>query len=76
MSDYLNKSYIDNFLVYFIDISNNKLVEVKDNKTLNSIRRMDKIFIVLLEKSHVLSDIKEIKPLYKWYIEGLNNYEL
>ncbi|MCJ7648818.1 MAG: hypothetical protein MUP85_09420 [Candidatus Lokiarchaeota archaeon] len=70
------KSFIENFLVYFIDITTNLLVEVKDNKTLNLIRRKDKIFIVLLDKSHLVSDIKDIKSLYNWYIEGLNNYDL
>ena len=69
------KSFIENFLVYFIDITTNLLVEVKDNKTLNLIRRKDKIFIVLLDKSHLVSDIKDIKSLYNWYIEGLNNYD-
>ena len=69
------KSFIENFLVYFIDITTNLLVEVKDNKTLNLIRRKDKIFIVLLDKSHLIRDIKDNKTLYNWYIEGLNNYD-
>jgi hypothetical protein len=69
------KSFIENFLVYFIDITTNLLVEVKDTKTLNLLRRKDKIFIVLLDKSHLVSDIKDIESLYNWYIEGLNNYD-
>ena len=64
-----------NFNIYFIDTSTNKLVELKDSKTLNCVRRKDKIFIVLIEKRHSIIEIKEFEPLYHWYIESLNNYD-
>ena len=66
---------LENFTVYSIDTSTDKLVEVKDGKTLNYVRRQEKIFIVLIEKRHSITNIKEFEPLYHWYIESLHNYD-
>ncbi|MFX0000329.1 MAG: hypothetical protein ACFE9Q_09395 [Candidatus Hodarchaeota archaeon] len=69
------KVFIEHYLMFFIDLKNNKLVEIKDDKTLNSIRRNNKIFIVLLDKSIKFSKIEDIPSLYKWYLDNLANYE-
>ncbi len=66
---------LENFKIYFIDTSINQLVEIKDSKTLNTLRRKEKIFFVLIEKRHSITEIKEFEPLYHWYIESLNNYD-
>ena len=66
---------ITNFLIYFIDTSTNKLVELNDSKTLNYVRRKEKIFIVLIDKKYSIAEIKEFEPLYDWYIDSLNNYD-
>jgi len=66
---------LENFSVYFIDTSTNKLVEVKDSKNLNYIRRKEKIFIVLIEKRHSFTEIKDFEPLFHWYIKSLHNYD-
>jgi hypothetical protein len=66
---------LENFKIYFIDTSINQLVEIKDSKMLNALRRKEKAFIVLIEKRHFITEIKEFEPLYHWYIESLNNYD-
>lgn len=66
---------LENFSVYSIDTSTNKLVEVNDSKSLNYIRRKEKIFIVLIEERHSITEIKDFQPLYHWYIESLHNYD-
>jgi len=66
---------LENFMVYSIDTSTDKLVELKDSKILNYVRRKEKIFIVLIEKRHSIINIKEFEPLYHWYIESLHNYD-
>ncbi len=66
---------IEKYLLFFIDINNNKLIEIKDDKTLNLTRRNDKIFIVLLDKSIKFSKIEDIPLLHKWYLDNLANYE-
>ena len=66
---------IEHYSMFFIDISNNRLVEIKDDKTLNSIKKYDKIFIVLLDKSIKNINIDDIPLLCKWYHDNLINYE-
>ncbi len=66
---------IEKYLLFFIDINNNKLIEIKDDKTLNLIKRYDKIFIVLLDKLIKFNKIEDIPLLYKWYLDNLANYE-
>jgi len=67
--------FIEHYLLFFIDINNNKLIEIKDDKTLNLTKRNDKIFIVLFDKSIKFSKIEDIPLLYKWYLDNLANYE-
>ena len=66
---------LENFCIYYIETSTNKLVELKESKTLNYVRRKDKIFIVLIEKRHSITEIKEFEPLSCWYMESLSNYD-
>lgn len=67
--------FIEKYSMFFIDIHNNTLIEITDDKTLNSTKRNDKIFIVLLDKLMKFSKIEDITLLYKWYIDNLANYE-
>jgi hypothetical protein len=60
--------FIENFSIYYINTDNNSLVQIKDNKTLSLARRRDKVFIVLLDKGTKFKTIKDIKPLYDWYL--------
>ncbi len=69
------KVFIENYLMFFIDINDNKLTEIKDDKTLSNIRRNKKIFIVLLDKIIKFSKIEDIPLLHKWYLDSLRNYE-
>lgn len=71
----LEKIFIENYLLYYIDIDNNSLVQIKDNKTLNVVRRNNKIFIVLLDKRFLFDKIEDLEPLAKWYNENLVKYE-
>ncbi|MFX0059929.1 MAG: hypothetical protein ACFE8J_16655, partial [Candidatus Heimdallarchaeota archaeon] len=71
----LEKIFIENYLLYYIDIDNNSLVHIKDNKTLNVVRRNNKIFIVLLDKRFLFDKIEDLEPLAKWYNENLVKYE-
>ncbi|MFX1388295.1 MAG: hypothetical protein ACFE9M_13845 [Promethearchaeota archaeon] len=71
----MEKVIIENYLIYYIDIINNKLTEIKNEQTLSNIRRSNKIFIVLLDKKIEFSKIEDIPLLYKWYLDGLTNYE-
>ena len=71
----LENVIIENYLVFFINTNNNKLIEIKDDKTLNSIRRNNKIFIILLDKLIKFSQIEDIPLLYKWYLDNLAKYE-
>ncbi|MFX1568925.1 MAG: hypothetical protein ACFFCV_11235 [Promethearchaeota archaeon] len=66
---------IEHYLIFFIDIINNRLIEITDDRILNSIKKNDKIFIVLLDKSIKTTIIDEIPILYKWYHDNLINYE-
>jgi hypothetical protein len=71
----LEKIFIENYMLYHIDINNNSLTEITDNKILNAIRRNSKIFIVLLDKRIIFEKIEDIDPLAKWYHENLVKYE-
>jgi len=71
----LEKIFIENYMLYHIDINNNSLTEITDNKILNAIRRNSKIFIVLLDKRIIFEKIEDIEPLAKWYHENLVKYE-
>lgn len=66
---------IEKYSVYYINTTTNKLIEIKDDKTLNSIRRNNKIFVVLLDKLIKFNKIKDIPKLHKWYLNNLANYE-
>lgn len=66
---------LESFLIYYIETSTNKLIDLKDSKTLNYVRRKEKIFIVLIEKRHSITEINEFEPLSRWYMESLNNYD-
>jgi hypothetical protein len=67
---------IELYSIFFIDINNSRLVEIKDDKTLNSIKKDDKIFIVLLDKFTKTIIIDDIPFLHEWYHDNLTNYEL
>ncbi|MFX0003553.1 MAG: hypothetical protein ACFE9C_04660 [Candidatus Hodarchaeota archaeon] len=69
------KVIIEKYSLYYIDTMKNSLIEIKDDKTLNSIRRDDKIFIVLLDKLIKFSKLEDIHLLHKWYFNNLSNYE-
>jgi hypothetical protein len=69
------KAFIENYNLFYIDINNNKLKEIRDDKTLNTIRRYNKLFIVLLDKYLVFNTITDIPLLNKWYNKNLVNYE-
>ncbi|MFX1380280.1 MAG: hypothetical protein ACFFA4_14425 [Promethearchaeota archaeon] len=69
------KVIIEKYSLYYINTNNNFLIEIKDDKTLNSIRRNDKIFVVLLDKLKKFNKVEEIPLLNKWYLENLANYE-
>lgn len=71
----LEKVFIENYLMFFIDLNDNKLIEIKDDKTLSNIRSNNKIFIVLLDKTIKFSKIEDIPLLYKWYLDNLTKYE-
>jgi len=66
---------IEKYSVYYIDTNTKKLIEIKDDKTLNSIRRNNKIFIILLDNLIKFSKIEDIPKLHKWYLDNLANYE-
>jgi hypothetical protein len=70
----IEKIFIENYLLFHIN--NYVLVQIKDNKTLNAVRREDKIFIVLLDKNLIFEKIEDIEPLAKWYHENLVKYEV
>ncbi|MFX0038770.1 MAG: hypothetical protein ACFFCY_07680 [Promethearchaeota archaeon] len=69
------KVVIEKYNLYYIDTIKNILIEIKDDKNLNSIRRDDKIFIVLLDKLIKFSKLEDIPLLNKWYVSNLANYE-
>ena len=71
----LEKVFIENYLLYYIDINKNSLIHIEDNKILNAVRRNNKIFIVLLDKKFLIKKIEDIEPLAKWYHENLVTYE-
>jgi len=71
----LEKIFIENYLLFYININNNSLVQIKDNKTLNAVKRNNKIFIVLLDKRFICEKVEDIEPLAKWYHENLVKYE-
>lgn len=66
---------IEHYLLLYIDTNNNKLIEIKDEKIFNSIRRKEKIFIVLIDKSIKINNIEDLPLLYNWYLKNLANYE-
>ena len=66
---------LESFLIYYIESSTSKMVELKDSKTLTNVRRKEKIFIVLIEKRHSITEITQFEPLSRWYKESLNNYD-
>jgi len=66
---------LESFLIYYIETSTSKLVQLKDSKILNHVRRQDKIFIVLIEKRHSITEITQFEPLSRWYKESLTNYD-
>ncbi|MFX1418156.1 MAG: hypothetical protein ACFE9N_04455 [Promethearchaeota archaeon] len=66
---------IENYLMFYIDINENKLTEIKDDKILNNIKRNKKIFLVLLDKKTNFSKMEDIPHLNKWYLDGLKKYE-
>ncbi|MFX0005500.1 MAG: hypothetical protein ACFFA7_17205 [Promethearchaeota archaeon] len=67
---------IEKYSIYFIDPNTGILSEIKDDRTLNSIRRNDKILIVLLDKLKKLHKIEDIPMLNRWYLNNLTNYEV
>jgi hypothetical protein len=69
----LEHIFIENFSIFYINIDNNSLVEIKDNKTLSIARRKEMVFIVLLDKNIKFKTMKDIKPLYDWYSENIKN---
>jgi len=69
------KINIENLLLYYIDTNTNKLIQIKDDKILESIKKYEKIFIVILDKTIKFNKIKDIEPLYNWYRKNLLNYE-
>ncbi|MFX0071987.1 MAG: hypothetical protein ACFFAO_12935 [Candidatus Hermodarchaeota archaeon] len=69
------KINIENLLLYYIDPNTNKLIQIKDDKNLQFIKRYEKIFIVILDKVIKFNKIKDIEPLYNWYRKTLLNYE-
>jgi len=72
----LENIFIENYILYSIDINNGSLIEIKDDKKLNNIRRNDKILIVLLDKRINLNKIEDIPILQKWYLDSVANYEI
>ncbi len=71
----LERIFIENYLIFYINPNDNSMIEVKDNKTLNTLRRNKKIFVVVLDKMIPFKTIEDIKPLYKWYLDNLAKYE-
>ncbi|MFW9829097.1 MAG: hypothetical protein ACFFEY_16085 [Candidatus Thorarchaeota archaeon] len=69
------KIFIENYKIFYIDTSNTQIKEIKDDKTLNIVRRNEKIFIILLDKNLKFSTIKDIPLLDKWYKENLMKYQ-
>ncbi|MFW9943288.1 MAG: hypothetical protein ACFFFT_19790 [Candidatus Thorarchaeota archaeon] len=67
---------IEKYSIYFIDPNTGILSEIKDDRTLNSIRRNDKILIVLLDKLKKLHKIEDIPMLNRWYLNNLTHYEV
>ncbi|MFW9952534.1 MAG: hypothetical protein ACFFKA_20635 [Candidatus Thorarchaeota archaeon] len=61
--------FIENFSIYYINTENDELIEIKDNKTLSIAKRRESVFIVLLDKGLKFKAIKDIKPLYDWYLK-------
>jgi len=66
---------IENLVLYYIDTNTNNLIQIKDDKILQSITRCKKIFIVVLDKTIKCNKIKDIEQLYNWYHKNLLNYE-
>ena len=66
---------IENLVLYYIDTNTNNLIQIKDDKILQSIMRSKKIFIVVLDKTIKCNKLKDIEPLYNWYRKNLLNYE-
>ncbi|MFX1326445.1 MAG: hypothetical protein ACFE8N_15955 [Promethearchaeota archaeon] len=71
----IERIMIEHYLLFYIDINNNKLIEIKDEKIFNSIRRKEKIFIVLIDKSIKINNIEDLPLLHNWYLKNLVNYE-
>ena len=67
---------IEKYSIYFIDPNTGILMEIKDDRTLNSIRRKDKILIVLQDKLKKLNKIEDNPLLSQWYLNNLTNYEV
>lgn len=72
----LENIFIENYILYSIDINNGSLIEIKDDKKLNNIRRNDKILIVLIDKRINLNKIEDSPILQKWYLDNVANYEI
>ena len=66
---------IENLVLYYINTNTNNLIQIKDDKILQSIMRSKKIFIVVLDKTIKCNKLKDIEPLYDWYRKNLLNYE-
>ncbi|MFX1329190.1 MAG: hypothetical protein ACFE91_13765 [Promethearchaeota archaeon] len=71
----LERIFIENYLIFYVNPNDNSMIEVKDDKTLNTLRRNKKIFVVVLDKMIPFKTIEDIKPLYKWYLDNLVKYE-
>ncbi|MFX1409774.1 MAG: hypothetical protein ACFFA6_05445 [Promethearchaeota archaeon] len=69
------KINIENLLLYYIDTNSNTLIPIKDDKILQSIKRYEKIFIAILDKTIKFNKVEDIEPLYNWYNKNLLNYE-
>ncbi|MFX1389073.1 MAG: hypothetical protein ACFE9Z_03305 [Promethearchaeota archaeon] len=69
------KIFIENYNLFYIDLNDNILKEIRDDKTLSTIRRFSKLFIVLLDKNLLFSTIRDIPLLDEWYHKNLINYE-
>ncbi|MFX1317184.1 MAG: hypothetical protein ACFE9T_15085 [Promethearchaeota archaeon] len=69
------KVNIENLLLYYINPNTDKLIQIKDDKTLQSIKRYEKIFIAILDKTIKFNKIEDVEPLYNWYRKNLLNYE-
>ncbi|MFX0034841.1 MAG: hypothetical protein ACFE9I_04270 [Candidatus Hermodarchaeota archaeon] len=72
----LERIFIENYLMFYINTDDNAMIEIKDDKTLNALRRNKKIFIVILDKMIPFKTIKDIPILHKWYLDNLVNYDI